>query len=120
MSVSIRLAAMPHRHPALDTASNEKLAVTCGLPPFFDLLAEVLHAESDDLGDADWRRRSFPQLLRILMTSSFTSPMTAIADYASVFEARRRRRPRPVVLLVWMGLFLVRPALALQIWRERR
>lgn len=46
--------------------------------------------------------------------------MTAI-DYASVYELEvRRRRPRAVVLAVWTALFLVRPTLALQIWRERR
>ena len=45
--------------------------------------------------------------------------MTAI-DYASLYETRRRRAPRPVVLDVWAGLFLVRPNLALAIWRERR
>jgi hypothetical protein len=46
--------------------------------------------------------------------------MTAI-DYANVYELEvRRRRPRPLVLAVWAGLFLVRPRLALQIWRERR
>jgi hypothetical protein len=46
--------------------------------------------------------------------------MTAI-DYAQAYELEyRRRRPRPLVLAVWLGLFLVRPGLALQIWRERR
>jgi hypothetical protein len=45
--------------PHTDTASNEKLALIRELPPFFDLLAEVLHAESNDMGNADWRRRSF-------------------------------------------------------------
>jgi hypothetical protein len=45
--------------------------------------------------------------------------MTAI-DYASFYESRRRRPPRPLVLAVWAGLFLLRPRLALAIWRERR
>ncbi|HEV2531909.1 hypothetical protein [Phenylobacterium sp.] len=48
--------------------------------------------------------------------------MTAI-DYATVFETeirRRRRARRATALIVWGGLFLVRPGLARQIWRERR
>ena len=49
--------------------------------------------------------------------------MTASADYAALYEAEfrgRRRGPRYIlVLAVWAGLFLVRPALALKIWRER-
>lgn len=45
--------------------------------------------------------------------------MTAI-DYANVYEIGRRRAPRPIVLLVWTGLFLVSPRLALAIWRDRR
>jgi hypothetical protein len=50
--------------------------------------------------------------------------MSAIADYANLYEAEirsRRRRLRYLgVLLVWSALFLVRPALALKIWRECR
>ncbi len=46
------------------------------------------------------------------------------ADYANVFELeirpRRRRLRYLAVLAVWAGLFLVRPNLALAIWRERR
>lgn len=50
--------------------------------------------------------------------------MSVIADYAHLYETtirpRRRRRLRYLgVLLVWGGLFLVRPGLALTIWRER-
>ena len=50
--------------------------------------------------------------------------MSAIADYATLYEAEIRPRRRGVryiwVLAVWLGLFLVRPQLALAIWRERR
>ncbi len=50
--------------------------------------------------------------------------MTVIADYATLYETvirpRRRHLRRLTVLAVWLGLFLVRPELALQIWRERR
>ena len=49
--------------------------------------------------------------------------MSVIADYANLYETQirpRRRRLRYLgVLLVWSALFLVRPALALSIWRER-
>jgi hypothetical protein len=49
--------------------------------------------------------------------------MTAIADYASVYETEVRSRRRGLrylgVLAVWAGLFMVRPALAIAIWRER-
>lgn len=50
--------------------------------------------------------------------------MTVIADYANLYETviRPRRQGslrRAGVLTVWMGLFLVRPRLALAIWRER-
>jgi hypothetical protein len=49
--------------------------------------------------------------------------MTATIDYASFYELevrpRRSRLRYAGVLLVWAGLFLVRPALALKIWRER-
>jgi hypothetical protein len=49
-------------------------------------------------------------------------------DYASLFELeiRPRRRAqacifgRAAAVLVWGGLFLVRPRLARAIWRERR
>jgi hypothetical protein len=46
--------------------------------------------------------------------------MTIALDYAQSFEAHRRRPPRPLVLAVWSALFLVRPRLALAIWRETR
>ncbi|HEY8571057.1 hypothetical protein [Phenylobacterium sp.] len=49
--------------------------------------------------------------------------VTAI-DYASLYELqvrpRRNRLRRAAALAVWSGLFLVRPKLALAIWRERR
>ena len=49
--------------------------------------------------------------------------MTVIADYASLYEAQIRPRRQGLryvaVLAVWAGLFLVRPSLALTIWRER-
>jgi hypothetical protein len=48
--------------------------------------------------------------------------MTAI-DYANVFELEirpRRRAHRAAALIVWGGLFLVRPGLARSIWKERR
>ena len=48
--------------------------------------------------------------------------MTAV-DYASFYEIQvrpRRRLRRAAALVVWSGLFLVRPKLALAIWRERR
>ena len=43
-------------------------------------------------------------------------------DYAQLFETefRPRRRRRALALAVWTGLFLVRPGLALAIWREAR
>jgi hypothetical protein len=49
--------------------------------------------------------------------------MTVIADYAALYEyeIRPRRGWRyAAVLAVWVGLFLVRPRLALAIWRDRR
>ena len=49
--------------------------------------------------------------------------MTVIADYANLYETeirpRRRRLHYLGVLAVWSALFLVRPRLALAIWRER-
>ncbi|MFL5294768.1 MAG: hypothetical protein ACJ798_00150 [Phenylobacterium sp.] len=49
--------------------------------------------------------------------------MSVIADYASLYETeirpRRRRLRYMLVLAVWAGLFVVRPSLALTIWRER-
>lgn len=49
--------------------------------------------------------------------------MSVIADYANLYETQirpRRRRLRYLgVLVVWLALFLVRPRLALAIWRER-
>jgi len=44
-------------------------------------------------------------------------------DYAKVYELEvrpRRRARRVAALAVWTGLFLVRPGLAREIWRERR
>lgn len=44
-------------------------------------------------------------------------------DYAQVFEAEYRgshRIRRAAARVVWAGLFIVRPALARRIWRERR
>ncbi|HYG25641.1 MAG TPA: hypothetical protein VD906_01925 [Caulobacteraceae bacterium] len=44
-------------------------------------------------------------------------------DYAQVFETEfrpRRRLKRAAARVVWAGLFVVRPRLALEIWRERR
>lgn len=55
--------------------------------------------------------------------------MSVIADYANLYETeiRPRRHIRRMgglrylgVLLVWGALFLVRPGLALAIWRETR
>ena len=49
--------------------------------------------------------------------------MSVIADYANLYETRIRPRRRGLrylgVLVVWAGLFLLRPKLALSIWRER-
>ncbi|HEX3364470.1 hypothetical protein [Phenylobacterium sp.] len=49
--------------------------------------------------------------------------MTVIADYAQLYETQIRPRrgglKRLAVLAVWAGLFLIRPRLALAIWRER-
>ena len=48
--------------------------------------------------------------------------MTATLDYAQLFETQfrpRRRLRRTLALMVWAGLFLVRPRLALSIWRDR-
>jgi hypothetical protein len=55
--------------------------------------------------------------------------MSVIADYANLYETEFRPR-RPIrqlrrgfrylcVLAVWAALFLVRPRLALSIWREK-
>lgn len=50
--------------------------------------------------------------------------MTIACDYAAVFELeirpRRSLARRLAALTVWTALFLVRPALALSIWREAR
>lgn len=49
--------------------------------------------------------------------------MTIACDYANLFEQEIRPRRRAVRLaahVVWAGFFLVRPKLALAIWRERR
>lgn len=49
--------------------------------------------------------------------------MSVIADYAQLYETEIRPRRRGWrylgVLCVWAGLFLVRPRLALSIWRDR-
>jgi hypothetical protein len=49
--------------------------------------------------------------------------VSVIADYANLYEAEIRPRRRALrylgVLVVWGALFLVRPRLALTIWRER-
>ncbi len=48
--------------------------------------------------------------------------MTATLDYAQVFETEfrpRRRLRRALARAVLAGLFLIRPRLALAIWRER-
>jgi hypothetical protein len=49
--------------------------------------------------------------------------MTIVADYAALYENEFRRRRYNLryiwVLAVWAALFLVRPRLALAIWRER-
>jgi hypothetical protein len=48
--------------------------------------------------------------------------MTVVADYATLFELEirpRRRLKRAIARVVWAGLFLVRPKLAIEIWRER-
>jgi hypothetical protein len=49
--------------------------------------------------------------------------MSVIADYAHLYETEIRPRRRGLrylgVLLVWGALFLVRPRLALSIWREK-
>jgi hypothetical protein len=50
--------------------------------------------------------------------------MSVIADYAELYETVIRPRRRSFryiwVLAVWAALFLVRPGLAMTIWRERR
>ncbi len=53
--------------------------------------------------------------------------MTLALDYAQAFEVEVRRRRTlggrlryAGVLAVWAVLFVVRPALAVEIWRERR
>jgi len=42
-------------------------------------------------------------------------------DYANFFETeiRPRRRRRVAARVLWAGLFLLRPRLALEIWRDR-
>jgi hypothetical protein len=49
--------------------------------------------------------------------------MSVIADYANIYETEVRPRRKSLrylgVLMVWAALFLVRPGLALAIWRER-
>jgi len=50
--------------------------------------------------------------------------MTVIADYAQLYETEIRPRRRGLrylgVLLVWGVLFVLRPRLAVDIWRARR
>jgi hypothetical protein len=49
--------------------------------------------------------------------------MSVIADYANLYETQIRPRRRGLrylgVLIVWAGLFLLRPRLALSVWRDR-
>jgi hypothetical protein len=49
--------------------------------------------------------------------------MSLALDYANVFETQIRPRRRGLryagVLAVWAGLLIVRPGLAIAIWRER-
>jgi len=48
--------------------------------------------------------------------------MTIACDYANLFELEirpRRRAKRFAAVALWAGLFLVRPRLAISIWRER-
>jgi hypothetical protein len=48
--------------------------------------------------------------------------MAIVADYADLYESEfrpRRRARRMLAYVVWAGLFLIRPKLALEIWRER-
>ncbi len=50
--------------------------------------------------------------------------MSVIADYANLYETVIRPRRRgglryAGVLVVWAAVFLMRPRLALAIWRER-
>jgi len=49
--------------------------------------------------------------------------MSVIADYAHLYETQIRPRRKGLrylgVLAVWMGLFLLRPRLAMAIWREK-
>jgi hypothetical protein len=49
-------------------------------------------------------------------------PMTACADYATLYETEfrpRRRARRLLAYVVLAALFLIRPSLAIQIWVER-
>jgi hypothetical protein len=49
--------------------------------------------------------------------------MSVIADYAQLYETQIRPRRRGIrylgVLCIWAGLFLIRPRLAIAIWREK-
>ncbi|WP_165842929.1 hypothetical protein [Phenylobacterium deserti] len=52
--------------------------------------------------------------------------MSLAYDFAPAFELEVRRRRtlggrarRMLALLVWAGLFVIQPKLALEIWRER-
>ncbi|MGA0604574.1 hypothetical protein ACO2Q0_01120 [Phenylobacterium sp. VNQ135] len=48
--------------------------------------------------------------------------MTATLDYANLFESEfrpRRRLRRAVARVLLAGLFVIRPGLALSIWRDR-
>ena len=49
--------------------------------------------------------------------------MTICADYAELYETEfrpRRRARRWLAYVVWAGLLLIRPRLAMEIWRARR
>ena len=49
--------------------------------------------------------------------------MTVIADYAQLYETEIRARKKGFrylgVLIVWGLLFVIRPRLALSLWREK-
>ena len=48
--------------------------------------------------------------------------MTICADYARLYETEfrpRRRARRLLARMLWAALLIVRPRLAMQIWRER-
>lgn len=49
--------------------------------------------------------------------------MSSVADYATLYETQFRPRRRGLrylgVLFAWVVFFVLRPRLALEIWRER-